>query len=156
MLRVGGDEPVPVDVRVIAATNRDPEQAVAEGKLREDLLLPPERVPDRAAAAARARGRHRRSSPQHFLDALNEAEGTHEGIRARRARSACERHDWPGNVRELKNVVQRAFILADEEIDRGCLPAELGAAVMLDAAASDGTTPALQASARRSAKPSGT
>ena len=104
-----------MDVRVVAATNRRPEEAVAEGKLREDLLyrlnvfpihLPPLRE--------RARGRR---APGRALPGRAE-----QGARTPRkdfTRPALERlrsHTWPGNVRELKNVVHRAFILADEDI----------------------------------------
>ena len=142
VLRIGGDEPVPADVRVVAATNRDPAQALAEGKLREDLyyrlnvfpiVLPP----------LRERRGDITLLTRHFLELLNEAEGTTKAV-APDALARLERHDWPGNVRELKNVVHRAYIMADEEITAGCLPAELGAAVMLDAAASEGTTPTLR------------
>jgi len=99
----------------VAATNRDPRQAVADGHLREDLMyrlavfpitLPPlrEREGDAELIA------------EHFLAGMNEAEGTdkrfsHQSIATIRA------HRWPGNVRELKNAVQRAFILAEETVD---------------------------------------
>ena len=130
VMRIGGEKPIGVDVRVIAATNRVPEQAVAEGKLREDLWyrlnvfpigLPPlrERGGDIAVLA------------EHFLAELNAVEGTHKRWSAA-ARGALERYGWPGNVRELKNLAQRAYILAEEEIGVGCLPAEVvggGAAV---------------------------
>jgi two-component system response regulator AtoC len=112
--RVGGDAEVPADVRVIAATNRDPAEAVADGRLREDLMyrlavfpieLPPLRV----------RGDDVELLARHFLDELNEASGTAKtfsdaGIAALYSRA------WPGHVRELRNAVQRAFILADEVI----------------------------------------
>src|SRR5215468_7695612 len=112
-----------VDVRVIAATNRVPEQAVQEGKLREDLWyrlnvfpigLPPlrERVGDIDVLA------------EHFLAELNTAGQTHKrwGVRAQ---AALQRYRWPGNVRELKNLAHRAYILAEEEIGSECLPAEV-------------------------------
>src|SRR5262249_61329394 len=63
---------------------------------------------------------------QHFLLVLNDAEGTHKRFSSE-ALQRLERHDWPGNVRELKNVVQRAYIMAEEEIDLATLPPELGA-----------------------------
>jgi DNA-binding NtrC family response regulator len=124
-MRIGGDEPVSVDARVIAATNRSPEGAVSEGKLREDLLyrlnvfpivLPPlrERAGDVALLAT------------HFLDELNGAEGTSKRF-APGAPARLQLYAWPGNVRELKNVIQRAFILAEEELDPQ-LPAEVPAA----------------------------
>jgi len=124
--RIGGERPVKVDVRIVAATNRRPEEAVAEGKLREDLLyrlsvfpihLPPlrERREDVGLLA------------EHFCDLLNQRE---EGAPKRLAPEALERlaaYGWPGNVRELKNLIQRAFILADQEIGVDCLaPAVAG------------------------------
>jgi two-component system response regulator AtoC len=124
VMRIGGDEPVHTDVRVVAATNRVPTQAVAEGKLREDLyyrlnvfpiVLPPlrEREGDIVRLA------------EHFLNGLNEQEGCRKTFTAA-ALARLERHEWPGNVRELKNVVHRAHILADGEIDAKCLSPELG------------------------------
>jgi DNA-binding NtrC family response regulator len=128
-IRIGGDAPLAVDARVIAATNRSPERAVSEGKLREDLhyrlnvfpiVLPPlrERAGDVALLAT------------HFLDELNRAEGTSKRF-APGAPARLQLHAWPGNVRELKNVIQRAFILAEEELDPQ-LPAEVPAAPGLD------------------------
>jgi DNA-binding NtrC family response regulator len=120
--RVGGEQQVSIDVRVIAATNRCPDEAVAEGKLRKDLLyrlnvfplpLPP----------LRTRGNDIDLLANHFLRMLNKAEGTHKRF-TREALNQLRSYHWPGNVRELHNVVQRAFILADEEIIRlDCLPA---------------------------------
>jgi two-component system, NtrC family, response regulator HydG len=115
VLRVGGDEALAVDVRVIAATNRSPEGAVADGKLREDLLyrlnvfpvhLPPlrEREDDIALLA------------DHFLTLLNQSEGTGKRFSAS-ARQRIRTYSWPGNVRELKNAVQRSFILAESQVD---------------------------------------
>jgi len=113
--RVGGDAPVDVDVRVIAATNRDPERAVADGALRRDLYyrlcvfplpLPPlrERSGDVATIAA------------HTLAALSADAGLERPRRlTAEALALLEAHPWPGNVRELCNAVERAFILADDE-----------------------------------------
>jgi len=114
-VRIGGDVPVPVDARVIAATNRSPEQAVSEGRLREDLLyrlnvfpiaLPPLR--ERAGDVPRL--------ADHFLEELNQAEGAKKRFAAG-AYARLESYPWPGNVRELGNVIQRAFIMAEEELD---------------------------------------
>jgi two-component system response regulator AtoC len=122
--RIGGDTQVAVDVRVIAATNRDPQQAVTDGKLREDLLyrllvfpiqMPPlrERSGDVDLLAS------------YFLDQLNERQATAKRFSAE-AVDRLLNHPWPGNVRELKNVIHRAFILADEEISPRSLPREVG------------------------------
>ncbi len=113
--RVGGDKEIEVECRVIAATNRDPQIAVAEGKLRSDLLyrlagfplsLPPLRDRDGDAALLAL----------HFLQELNASTGTWKQFSTESLRWIPS-HSWPGNVRELHNAVQRAFILADDELD---------------------------------------
>ncbi|MBI3767045.1 MAG: sigma-54-dependent Fis family transcriptional regulator [Deltaproteobacteria bacterium] len=119
VVRVGAERDTAVDVRVIAATNRNPAQAVTDGKLREDLYyrlavfpiaLPPlsERTGDIEVLA------------DFFLSALNRDEGASKRF-APDAFARLREHPWPGKVRELKNAVQRAFILADDEIDSQCL-----------------------------------
>ena len=118
--RIGGNEAIPVDVRVIAASNRRPEEAVAAGKLREDLHyrlnvfpihLPPlrERRDDVDLLA------------EHFLALLNKEQGTSKDF-TRPALQRLRTHNWPGNVRELKNLVHRAYILAEEHIGIDSLP----------------------------------
>jgi DNA-binding NtrC family response regulator len=123
VVRIGGEKPIPVDVRVIAATNRRPEEAVAQGKLREDLLyrlrvfpinLPP----------LRERGEDIDRLADHFLQLLNREHDTKKTF-APATMQRFRAHSWPGNVRELKNLVHRAFILSDAEIDPTCLPAQL-------------------------------
>jgi len=118
--RVGGNDSIKVDVRILAATNRRPEEAVATGKLREDLLyrlnvfpipLPP----------LRERGDDIEVLAEHFLAGLNEGEGPLRRLTPA-GRERLREHSWPGNVRELKNVVQRAFILAGESPDIDILP----------------------------------
>ena len=115
LMRVGMNTAVPVDVRVIAATNRNPAKAVQDGKLREDLYhrlnvfpitLPP----------LRERGTDIEFLAEHFLNILNEEEGTDKAF-SPQAIAALYAHNWPGNVRELKNYVQRVYILADRIID---------------------------------------
>jgi DNA-binding NtrC family response regulator len=118
--RIGGNEPIAVDVRVLAATNRRPEEAVAKGKLREDLLyrlnvfpigLPP----------LRDRREDVELLAEHFLQILNKEHDTYKAF-TRPALNRLKSHNWPGNVRELKNLVHRAFILADEHIGLDALP----------------------------------
>jgi two-component system, NtrC family, response regulator AtoC len=121
VVRVGGEEEFPVDIRVIAATNRVPAEAVAEGKLREDLLYRigvfPIRMPP-----LRDRGEDIVLLAEYFLDELNQADGTTKRF-TRDALARLRKHGWPGNVRELKNGVHRATILADaDDIEAVHLP----------------------------------
>jgi DNA-binding NtrC family response regulator len=126
--RVGGTKSVQFDVRIIAATNQRPEQAVAEGRLRQDLFYRLSVFPI-ALPPLRERGDDVLLLGEEFLSDLNRAEGT-----AKRFTSASLerllRHYWPGNVRELRNVVHRAFILAEGEevvVDLDCVvPRSLG------------------------------
>ncbi|HEY4339099.1 MAG TPA: sigma-54 dependent transcriptional regulator [Steroidobacteraceae bacterium] len=130
--RVGGVTPIVCDVRIIAASNREPELALADGKLREDLFhrlnVFPIRLPP-----LRQRGADIELLARHFLAELNRAEGTTKTFSADSLASLYQ-HSWPGNVRELRNHVQRAFIMADDVIDCG-LPT--GAATTTS---DDGTT----------------
>jgi DNA-binding NtrC family response regulator len=113
--RIGGEKPVHTDTRIIAAANRDPEQAVREGRLRADLfyrlavfpiVLPP----------LRARGNDIELLANHFLDLLSRQEATDKSF-STSALEQLKTHAWPGNVRELKHFVQQMFILADRELD---------------------------------------
>ncbi|MCA9512140.1 MAG: sigma-54-dependent Fis family transcriptional regulator [Myxococcales bacterium] len=118
--RVGSTTPIDVDVRVVAASNREPHEAVRDGALREDLLyrlsvFPIELPP------LRARGDDAVLLAEVFLDALNERDGTGKRL-GDDAREALLAHDWPGNVRELKNAIERAAILSEERIDAKALP----------------------------------
>ena len=113
--RVGGSEVVTVNVRVLAACNRDMAQAVREGQFRADLMYRlavfPLTVPP-----LRERGDDVLLLAQHFLDALNQQEQSRKRFSATSLQRLAA-HGWPGNVRELKNTVSRAFILADAVID---------------------------------------
>jgi len=137
LLRVGSSEPVQLDVRIVATTNRDPRQAVKEGRLREDLfyrlnVFPIDMPP------LRSRGDDISLLAQHFLAEFNHQAGStkHWGT------GALERLNqmtWPGNVRELRSAVQRAFILGDVELqaEAFCEPSP--------AARNGGTAPAARA-----------
>jgi DNA-binding NtrC family response regulator len=130
--RVGGTQHIASEVRVICATNRDPEKAIGDGKLREDLYhrlnVFPIRLPP-----LRERDTDTEQLAQFFLDDLNQAEGTNKTF-SRDALVRLYQHSWPGNVRELKNYVQRSFIMADDVIECDVVVAE--AAPKTD----DGTT----------------
>jgi DNA-binding NtrC family response regulator len=112
--RVGSSESLPVNVRVIAATNRDPREAVQQRKLREDLLYRLQVVPIEVPPL-RARTGDARLLAEHFLGELNRGANMSKTF-SEEALERISRHDWPGNVRELYNVVQRAFIMAEGRV----------------------------------------
>ncbi len=132
--RVGSTETQRADVRVLGATNRVPERAVAEGKLREDLLYRLNVFPIRLPPL-----RERREDvillAEHFLAEICKEEGQQKRF-SKSAYQQLDEYDWPGNVRELRNVVQRAFVMAsgavigDEWLELGA-----GRAVQGDASA---------------------
>jgi len=122
--RIGGDQAVDVDVRVVAATNRDPQKAVQEGKMREDLLYRLQVFPIHMPPLSE-RGDDVQLLADYFLGQLNERQGTSK-LFTEDSLDRLRSHTWPGNVRELKNVVHRAFIMADSEITPRCLPREVG------------------------------
>jgi len=112
--RLGARQETAVDVRVVAATNSDPTEAVKAGKLREDLFyrlnvfaveLPPlrDRREDLGLLA------------ESFLAEFNERNGKAVRAVSPAAMRVLEQHSWPGNVRELRNVIERATILAPGE-----------------------------------------
>src|SRR5688572_4595046 len=124
-MRVGTTTPMSTDIRLICATNRVPEQAVADGKLREDLYHRLNVFPV-AMPRLSERGTDIELLAQHFLDVLNKQESASKSF-APATIAALYAHTWPGNVRELKNYCQRAFILADEVIDANLAPAAVAA-----------------------------
>ena len=129
--RVGSSQPLRVDVRVLAATHVDLEQAVAQGRFRRDLFYRLN-VLRLAMPALRERSGDVLVLAEHFL---RQFRARHPG-RARGfsscARQAMQRVDWPGNVRELLNRVQRAAIVADGELIE---PSDLDLVATLPAAA---------------------
>ncbi|NLP61817.1 sigma-54 interaction domain-containing protein [Paraburkholderia sacchari] len=112
---VGSNEAIRGDVRIIAATNRDPVTAVKENALREDLMYRLAVFPLRAPPL-RERERDRELLAQLFLTELNEESGTQK-VFSKRALETVRNWSWPGNVRELKNAVYRAFILAEKTVE---------------------------------------
>jgi two-component system response regulator HydG len=123
--RVGGNESITVDVRLVAATNRDLAADVREGRFREDLYyrlnvvhieMPPLRI----------RGADVLVLANHFLRRF--AEENHKAVDGftDRARGKIVGHRWPGNVRELENAIERAVVLCEgTSIDEGDLPIDL-------------------------------
>jgi two-component system nitrogen regulation response regulator NtrX len=108
--RIGGSKPIRVDVRVLAATNKDLEEEIAAGRFREDLYYRLNVVPLHVPPL-----RERREDVPmlvtHFLRELAEREGGPRGITEEALQRLTEL-DWPGNVRELRNTVERLLILA--------------------------------------------
>jgi PAS domain S-box-containing protein len=115
--RVGDDRTHTVDVRVIAATNRDLERAVEEGTFREDLYYRlsvfPIDVP-----ALRERGDDVVQLASHFLERTCVDFGHRPLALSKQQAALLKRYDWPGNVRELKNVIERAVILSRGKVLR--------------------------------------
>ena len=112
--RVGGNKPIPVDVRVLAATHRDLNALVAEGKFRQDLLyrlnVVPIEVPplrDRAADIPLL--------VEYFIDRVGKRAGKKFKLIDQKCLELFRAYDWPGNVRELQNVIERAVILSDPD-----------------------------------------
>jgi len=120
--RVGGTEEIAVDVRVIAATNRDLAEMVAENQFREDLFYRISVIPIELPPL-----RHRRDDipllADHFLARLNASMGKKIHRVCDEALKKIESYDWPGNVRELENAMERAFILeTSDELSAQHLP----------------------------------
>ena len=113
--RLGSMQELPIDVRVLAATNRDPHEAVREGAFREDLLyrlnvitieIPPLR-------------RRKEDIPllsQHLVTQLAERHSRPARFLSGAAVEALRSHHWPGNVRELRNIIERAVIICSGEV----------------------------------------
>ena len=149
LTRVGGEARIPVAVRLIAASNRPPKEAMRARKLREDLfyrlnvfpiVLPPlrDREDDALLLA------------DEFLERMNQSEGTSKRLSAA-ARARIREYSWPGNVRELKNELHRAFIMCERTIELEIPPPELAPREARDV---EGETPSedggsLDASERR-------
>jgi len=112
--RVGGEEPIDIDVRVIAATNRDLKKAVADGSFREDLFYRLNVIPV-TLPPLRERREDIPLLVEHFLDRL-EAELKRRVRMSPEAMAALLVHDWPGNVRELRNVLERGAVVAQGEV----------------------------------------
>jgi two-component system nitrogen regulation response regulator NtrX len=129
-LRVGGREPVEVDVRIIAATRKDLEEEVRQGKFREDLFFHLNVVPLQIPPLRD----HREDVPElltYYTDYFVEKERLAYRKFSMAAQNYLRNYDWPGNIRELKNVVQRLMILSsDEEISQAEVESALGRATV--------------------------
>jgi transcriptional regulator with GAF, ATPase, and Fis domain len=109
---VGCHEAIPVDVRIVAATNRDLRQEVAKGNFREDLFYRLSVVTIQTTPLTE-RTEDIPALSKHFLDEL-EAQGHPRHELTASARELLEIYDWPGNVRELKNVLEQAALMAED------------------------------------------
>ncbi|NTX28598.1 sigma-54-dependent Fis family transcriptional regulator [Burkholderia pyrrocinia] len=115
IMRVGGHESIPLDVRIVAATHHDPVEAVRSGRLREDLFF---RIATVAlhVPALRQREDDVGDIALQIVERLNARHRTRKRL-SMQAMKALRAYTWPGNVRELRNALERAFILADEQIE---------------------------------------
>ena len=126
--RIGGKENIKLDVRIITATNKKLEQEIAAGKFRQDLYyrlnviafaIPPlrERITDIPLLL------------DHFLKGLNDLHGKKKGV-SQEVLAALMAYSWPGNVRQLESVIERAYIMCDEEkISIDYIPDEVKASI---------------------------
>jgi two-component system nitrogen regulation response regulator NtrX len=128
--RIGGSKPIQVDVRVLAATNKDLEQEITEGRFREDLLYRLNVVPIRVPPL-----RERRADIPALVGYFADQLSASAGVPGRKFNDDAVRRlqtrPWPGNIRELRNAVERVLILASgkkvtaEDIDH-LLPGTMG------------------------------
>jgi formate hydrogenlyase transcriptional activator len=112
--RVGSSRPIPVDVRVVAATHRDLNALVAEGKFRQDLLYRLNVVPIRMPPL-RERVADIPLLVEYFIDRFAKRAGKKFRTIDRKLLKAFQGYGWPGNVRELQNIIERAVILSDHD-----------------------------------------
>jgi len=110
--RVGSSRPIPVDVRVVAATHRDLNALVAEGNFRQDLLYRLNVVPIRMPPL-RERAADMSLLVEYFIDRFGKRAGKKFRTIDKKLLKAFQTYGWPGNVRELQNVIERAVILSE-------------------------------------------
>jgi formate hydrogenlyase transcriptional activator len=111
---VGSNKPVPVDVRVLAATHRDLEKLVSEGKFRQDLLYRLNVVPIEMPSL-RERAADIPLLVEYFIARFGKKAGKKFRAIDKNSLKLLQGYEWPGNVRELQNVVERAVILSDSD-----------------------------------------
>ena len=110
--RVGGTRPVPVDIRIIATSNRNLSEAVRDGHVPRGPALPPQRREPEDPAAARAPGRHARARRSTSSRSTPRRTACRARPLSAEARRQLVVNRWPGNVRELENTIHRAVLLA--------------------------------------------
>lgn len=112
--RLGGTEPLQIDVRVIAATNRNLEDAVAKGRYRQDLFYRLNVIP----IVVPPLREHRDDIPMlidYFIRKYTQENGFGNRYISEEALEICTRYDWPGNIREVENAIESAVVLSDGE-----------------------------------------
>jgi DNA-binding NtrC family response regulator len=136
--RVGGEKPVEVDVRLVAASNRDLDAAVGDGRFRADLLYRLRVVPV-VLPPLRDRGGDVEALADSFLEEFAREQG---GVKtfSKAALDRITAYHWPGNVRELRNAVQQAAILAAETVAPEHLPEPVRAGTAAAVVVAGGTT----------------
>ena len=146
VVRVGSEQPILVDVRVVAATNKDLEKAVKTGEFREDLYFRLNVVPLHAPPL-----RERKGDLPVLVTSFIERACKEHGFRRKgitpAAMGKLEAYPWPGNVRELKNIIERMVIMSEDIIDVADLPEDLfrerlGAGLMRGTSAASAAAPA--------------
>ena len=143
--RLGSNRRVPVDMRIVVATNRNPQQAVQDGALREDLFYRIN-VFTIAMPPLRQRAEDIPVLVSHFLEQHGAKLGKTGLTTTERALKSLQQYPWPGNIRELENVLERAVVLCREHaIDVHHLPQEILSSP--DVSASRGTAPRAQSTA---------
>jgi DNA-binding NtrC family response regulator len=142
--RVGGTQPIRVDVRIVCATNRDLEAMVKTGRFREDLYYRLKGV-EIDLPALRTRQSDIPELVRHFLVQVAEERNTLPKQLRPSAMEALRRHPWPGNIRELENVIRSVTLFADgDEITAADLAEYLGAPVTVTAIDRHGSRPAAE------------
>ncbi len=123
--RIGGKTEIPVDIRIISATNRDVQGSIDKGVLREDLYFRISTI-QITVPPLRERGDDILLLVEHFLNDLNQKYHRQVNAFEAEAMAMLRKYDWPGNVRELQNVIERAYYLATPPVISSTdLPAHL-------------------------------
>ncbi len=123
--RVGGARPIPIEVRVVAATNRQLDKLIGEGRFREDLYWRLKVVPIELPPL-RSRREDIRELAEHFITRFAAAYGRPPQTLTDGAVALLQRYGWPGNIRELENLVERLVVVCDAPVvDEAELPLEI-------------------------------
>ncbi len=136
VMPVGSSTPVPFDARIIAATNRNLEVEVAEGRFREDLYYRLN-VIEIDVPPLRERSEDIPLLAKHFVSAAARNQNSPEKTVSPEAMAALRGYSWPGNVRELEHAIERAVIMSGDEIDLASLPPKIRAASPADQGSGD-------------------